>query len=363
MNANTTNKKSKIIIPVLIVVAIIAVMAFVLYNNKKEINERATVVPQGVSATPVKIAAVESNTIDNALSFTGSFDARKTLPLVAEAQGSIIQLNIKEGQSVSSGQVIARIDPTTLQSNLSTARASYNNAITNKERYERLVKAGAISQKQYEDIALNVDNARANMSAIEQQMKYTVVHSPMSGIVSEVKVEQGSFATLGMQLGSVVDISKLKMVLKVPEEDVIKLRKGQPVKIKTDVYPEHEFSGNISLISVQADAGRKFDVEVEVSNDKTYNLKAGMFGTAMLNAQNNEKGSKLFIPRQAIVGSIKDAQVFVLNNDSTVTKKSIEVQNISGDNVIVLSGLEAKDKVVTTGQINLQNGNKVRVIE
>ena len=283
--------------------------------------------------------------------------------MVAEAQGSIIQLNIKEGQAVSNGQVIARIDPTTLQSNLTTAKASYNNAVKNKERYERLVTAGAISQKQYEDIALNVNNERANMSAIQQQMKYTVVRSPMSGIVGEVKVEQGSFATLGMQLGNVVDVSKLKMVLKVPEEDVIKLRKGQPVKIMTDVYPEHEFSGNISLISVQADAGRKYDVEVEVPNNKTYNLKAGMFGTAMLNAQNNAKGEKLFIPRQAIVGSIKDAQVFVLNTDSTVTKKKIEVQNVSGESVIVLSGLQANDKVVTTGQINLQSGNKVRVIE
>ena len=124
-----------------------------------------------------------------------------------------------------------------LQSNLATAKASYNNAVTNKERYERLVKAGAISQKQYEDIALNVDNARANMAAIQQQMKYTVVRSPMSGIVSEVKVEQGSFATLGMQLGNVVDVSKLKMVLKVPEEDVIKLRKGQPVKITNRCLP------------------------------------------------------------------------------------------------------------------------------
>ncbi len=363
MKTNTSNKKSKVIIPIVIVVIIIAAIAYVLVNNKKEINARAEAKPQGVSALPVKVTAVEQKAIDNAITLTGSFEARKTLPLVAEAQGSIIQLNIKEGQPVRSGQVIARIDPTTLQSNMATARASYNNAVTNKERYERLVKAGAISQKQYEDIALNVDNARASLSSIEQQLKYTVVNSPMSGIVSEVKVEQGSFATLGMQIGNVVDISKLKMVLKVPEEDVIKLRKGQPVKIQTDVYPEHEFSGNISLISVQADAGRKYNVEVEVPNNSTYNLKAGMFGTAMLNAQNNAKGEKLFIPRQAIVGSIKDAQVFVMNTDSTVTKKSIEVQNVSGDNVIVLSGLQPNDKVVTTGQINLQSGNKVRVIQ
>ena len=143
-----------------------------------------------------------------------------------------------------------RIDPTAIQSNMATATASYKNAVKNKERYERLVEAGAISQKPYEDVALNVENARANLTSIQQQMKYTVVNSPMSGIIGEVKVEQGSFATVGMQLGTVVDISSLKMILKVPEEDVIKLKKGQPVSIQTDVYPDHTFKGNITLISV-----------------------------------------------------------------------------------------------------------------
>lgn len=360
---NSNNKKSKIIIPIVVVALIAVAITLVLANNKKKINERAAAVPQGVSAIPVNIAVVDEKTLDNSLTFTGSFEARKTLPLVAEAQGSIIQLNIAEGQKVGRGQVIARIDPTTIQSNLSTAQASYNNAVKNKERYERLVTAGAISQKQYEDIALNVENERANVSAIQQQMKYTVVHAPMSGIVSEVKVEQGSFATMGMQIGNVVDISKLKMVLKIPEEDVIKLKKGQPVKIQTDVYPDHIFNGTITLISVQADEGRKYDVEVEVLNNNTNPLKAGMFGTAMLDAQNTDKAPKLFIPRNAIVGSIKDAQVFVLNNDSTVALKKIEVQNQSGDDVIVLSGLNASEKVVITGQINLQAGKKVRVVQ
>lgn len=354
--------KSKVIIPLTIVVLIVAGISITLVNNKKEINGKATAVPQGVSAVPVKVATVEQRSLDNSIMLTGSFEARQTLPLVAQAQGSVIELNIKEGQGIGVGQVVARIDPTTVQSNLATAQATYNNAVKNKERYQRLVDAGAISQKQYEDVGLNVENARANVNSIQQQIKYTVIRSPISGIVSEVKVERGSFATAGMQLGSVVDISRLKMVLKVSEEDVIKLKKGQPVTIKTDVYPDHIFNGTITVISVQADAGRKYDVEVEVPNNSMFPLKAGMFGTANLNAQNIEQGSKLFIPRQAIVRSIQDAQVFILNNDSTVTLKNIEVQNQSGDEVMVQKGLNAGEKVITSGQINLQSGSKVRVV-
>jgi membrane fusion protein, multidrug efflux system len=361
MKSNTVKLKTSTIIAIGIIVLVAGFIFFKLYTNKTIINERAQAVPQGVSAMPVKVATVEQNKLDNAISFTGSFEARKSLPLIAETQGYIIALNVREGQAVKRGQVVAQIDPTAVQSNMTTARAAYNNAVKNKERYERLVKAGAISQKQYEDIALNVDNARANLTSIQQQMKYTVIHSPMSGIIGDVKLEQGSFATMGTQIGNVVDVSKLKMVLKVPEEDVLKLKEGQTVQIKTDVYPDHTFNGKVTLISIQADAGRKYDVEVEVDNTSAFPLKAGMFGTALLDAQNTDESSKLFIPRKALVGSVKDASVFVLNSDNTVMLKKIEVQNQSGDKVIVQSGLTPTDKVITSGQINLQNGDKVRV--
>lgn len=346
-----------------IVAILVIAMIGVLVNNKKTMDAKATAVPKGVAAMPVRIAVVEQKTLDNSFQLTGSFEARQTLPLIAEAQGSIIELNIKEGQNIGAGQVVARIDPTSIQSSLASAKATYNNSVKNKERYQRLAEAGAISQKQYEDVALNVENARTNVQNIQQQMKYTIIRSPMSGVVSKVKVERGSFATPGMELGSVVDISRLKMVVKVDEQNVIKLKKGQPVAIKTEVYPDQIFNGSISLISVQADAGRKYDVEVEVTNNNAYPLKAGMFGTADLTAQNADKSPKLFIPRQAIVGSIQNAQVYVMNSDSSVTLKNIEVQNLSGDELIVLKGLLVNEKVVTSGQINLQTGTKIRVVK
>lgn len=363
MQNNIKSRKSKLALPIIIISLLVVAMIAVLMNNKKAIHAKASAVPKGVTAMPVRVAVVEQKAMDNSFQLTGSFEARQTLPLIAEAQGSIIELNIKEGQSINAGQVVASIDPTSIQSSLATAKATYNNAVKNKERYQRLAEAGAISQKQYEDVALNVENAKTNVQSIQQQMKYTIIRSPMSGVVSKVKVERGSFASPGMELGSVVDISRLKMVVKVDEQNVIKLKKGQPVSIKTEVYPDQVFKGTISLISVQADAGRKYDVEVEIPNNNAHPLKAGMFGTADLNAQNADNSQKLIIPRQAIVGSIQNAQVFVMNNDSSVTLKNIEVQNLSGDELIVLKGLNVNEKVVTSGQINLQTGTKIRVVQ
>ncbi|MEI9910583.1 MAG: efflux RND transporter periplasmic adaptor subunit [Bacteroidota bacterium] len=283
----------KRIITIVVILALTGLMAFKLYINKTAINIKAGETPAEVDFIPVKVAAVELKKKSSVISFTGYFVARKEVLLTAEAQGSLIQLNIKEGQKVRRGQVIARIDPTAIQSNLSTAHASLNKAIKDKERYERLAAAGAISQKQYEDIALTVDNARANLTGIQQQMKYTIIRSPLSGTVSEVKVERGSFATVGSKIGTVVDVSKLKMVIQLPEADVIKIKEGQAVQIRTEIYPDHVFNGNISLIGVQADEGRKYNVEVEMPNNGDYPLKAGMFGSVLLEAQVKDNGEKI----------------------------------------------------------------------
>ncbi len=355
--------KKNSIIAISIVLVIVVAIAYTLYNNKKEINDSATAIPETVGVIPVKVTSVLNKKVDNSASFTGNFIARKEVSLTAEAQGSIIQLNIKEGDKVKQGQVIARIDPTAIQTSLATSKASFNKAVLDKERYERLVTAGAISQKQYEDVALSVENAKANLASIQQQLKYTIIQSPMSGTVGEVSVEKGSFATVGMKIGNVVDVSKLKMVVQVGETDIVKIKKGQPVQIKTEVYPDQIFKGNVTLIGVQANAGRKYDVEVEVINNDNFPLKAGMFGTILLERQSADYGDKLFVPRKAIVGSIKDAKVFVLNPDSTVTLTKIEVDTQIGNEVTVRSGLNTGDQVVTTGQINLQSGKKVRVIQ
>ncbi len=164
------DKKSKLIIPVAVISILVIAIAVTLYSNKRKIEARANAVPREASAIPVKIASVELKAVDDNIELTGSFEARQTLPLIAEAQGSIIQLNIHEGQSISAGQIVAQIDPTSLQASLASAQATYNNAIKNKERYERLAEAGAISQKQYEDVALSVEKARTDMKNIQQQI-------------------------------------------------------------------------------------------------------------------------------------------------------------------------------------------------
>jgi hypothetical protein len=109
-----------------------------------------------------------------------------------------------------------------------------------------------------------------------------------------------------------VDISKLKLKLNVSEKDAFRLKKGDKVDISTDVYPGVKFTGSIEFVSVKGDEAHTYPVEISLPNSREHPLKAGMFGKAAFRTSGEEP--VLVIPRETLVGSIKDAKVFVVEN-------------------------------------------------
>jgi len=350
----------KIVFSIVILVGLSYWIFSTLNANKKVIDENAQARETIITEIPVTVTPVKTMTVDNNLEVIGTFEARKELSVIAETQGRITNLYIEEGQSISKGKLIATIDDAAIQAQLQTAQSSLAKAQKDVERYKNLLDVGAISQTQYEEVSLSLQNQKSNITALEQQLKYTNARSPMSGIVKEVILEEGSFANPGMQIASVVDISKLNMVIKVDEKDIVKIKENQKVIIITEVYPDHEFTGKVSTIGVQADGARKYEVSIELKNDAAYPLKAGMYGTVNIETSEDPK-TEFVIPRKSIVGSIKQPQVF-LAKDGMAQLKNIEIGETFGENVVVKSGLQEGEQIITTGQINLEDGRVIKIV-
>jgi len=344
---------------------IVAVLAFMAYSklkaNKEVIDEKAEQTEFVVKQIPVNTVSVASTKLSNEVELVGTFEARKELNVIAETQGRIVAVYVTEGQTVRKGQLIAKIDDSTIQSQLRAAQASIEKGKKDVERYQNLLKVGAISQTQYEEVELSLRNQESNVAAIQQQLQYTTAKSPMSGIVKEVILEEGSFATPSKEIASIIDINKLNMVVKMDEKEIVKIRKGKKVNILTDVYEEIVFTGMINQISVQADAARKYEVEIQVANNNSHPLKAGMYGTAFIPLDLNRETEVMTIPRKSVIGSVKNPQVYTIK-DGKSTIVDIEVGENIEDMVVVLKGLQLGDEIITTGQINLQEGKEVRVI-
>jgi RND family efflux transporter MFP subunit len=353
-------KYLKIIITLVVIGGVVFLGYNQLQKNKEIIDENAELRETVIAEIPVTIALAQMQKIEDKLEVVGTFEARKELSAIAESQGRITNLYIEEGQSISKGKVIATIDDATIQSQLKTAQSSLEKSKKDVERYKNLLNVGAISQTQYEEVQLGMQNQQSNITALEQQLKYTSARAPMSGIVKEVKLEQGSFANPGVEIATIVDISKLNMIVKVDEKDVVKIKRNQKVAIETEVYPNQSFSGRITQIGVQADVARKYEVSIEVANSSKYPLKAGMYGTVAIQTAQKQI-EKLVIPRKSVVGSLKQPQVYLARNGKA-TLTDIQVGETIEDNVVVLNGLSEGDQIITTGQINLDNGRAIKVV-
>lgn len=356
------------IIALSLVIAVAVWMFLTLKSNKETIDANAAVQEDVIANIPVRVDKVEQISFDKNINFTGTFEARKELEIIAEAQGRITQLAIREGQQVNKNQLVAKIDDTNILAQLTSVRAVVAKAKKDVERYERLTEAGAISQQQYEEVKLNYQNAQANVTAIEQQLKYSMARSPMAGIIKEVKVEEGSFASAGTLIATVVDIEKLKMIVKVGEKEIVKIKNGQSVEITTDVYPDNIFKGTVTLISVQADAGRKYEVEIELPNPSKTPLRPGMYGNVAIDAQNKnntQNQSGLFVARKAVVGSVQSPKIYVvntINGQNQVSYKTVKIGKTVGDKVEIIEGLKMGETVVISGQINLSDGKTITIM-
>jgi len=163
----------------------------------------------------------------------------------------------------------------------------------------------------------------------------------------------------GTAIAVIVDISRLKVKLNVSEANVYRLKVGDKAVITTDAYPGVTFEGRITFISAAGDATHNYPVEITMDNSKQHQLKAGTFAIAHIVIHDTR--AQLYIPREALQGSTKDACIYAVENGKAV-KKNIVVGTSKGNFLQVLSGLTEGDTIVTTGQINLADKKPVTII-
>ncbi|HZH67861.1 MAG TPA: efflux RND transporter periplasmic adaptor subunit [Chitinophagales bacterium] len=349
-------------------ISIIALAVFLLYigftlkKNKEIINansENALKIEE-YDYIPITVHKVKQGNLDQSIEEIGSFQARQELTITASTNGKLTRLNVQEGQYISKGAVIATIEHSALKSQLETTKAALANAKRDLERVTNAHKVGATTKMQIEQSELQVENLQSSIDGLNEQIKFYTITAPMSAYVNKVFIEQGSYAMPGAPIVELVDISTIKMVVKVNESVVPLLNIGDKIPVKTDVLPDKVLNGKISRIAVRSDASKKFEVEIDLPN-KGNVLKSGMYGKVTFDHISTSES--IYIPRSAIVGSINNAQVYTVTPDSTVHITPVSVGAFQGNNIEILKGLQIGDQVVLMGQINLREGVKVSVVQ
>jgi RND family efflux transporter MFP subunit len=217
-----------------------------------------------------------------------------------------------------------------------------------------------VTEAQLRDVKMGYENAKIQLENAKKQLDDTKIVAPFSGVVTSKNTELGSYVNMGTPIAGIADISQLKVSLSVSESNVYQLQKGQTVNVNTDIYPDMNYRGSIANISPKGSATHTYPIEIMIANNSKNPLKAGTYVNVQVDL--GEEGKSLMIPRDAIVSSVKDPSVYVVNDGIAQLTKISAGQNYD-TYLAVTSGLKSGDRVVTNGQINLSDGAKVWVLE
>ena len=353
----------RVITIIIVVVVALGAIAYVLSNNKKKNEEKTAFIAKGGGAVAVRVAQVERKAVNLDFSANGNFIPKQELNFLSENAGRVTAIYVDEGDRVSKGQVLARVDAEIINTDRETAEATYQNAVRDEARYQSSFSTGGVTQQQLDQAKLATKNAKLRLQASQRRLSDANIKSPINGIVNKRYIEVGAFVTAqGTQLFELVDVSKLKLKVNVNESQVASLKVGDQISIKSTVFPTEKFSGKITFIAPKADATLNFPIEIEVTNNTKNSLRAGMYGTAVFNFP--KQAPSILIPRTSFVGSVSSNQVFVYDKSNNTSKvRKVVTGRILGDNVEVLEGLNEGESVITSGQINLAEGTAVSIVK
>jgi RND family efflux transporter MFP subunit len=350
------------IITVVLIIVVIGAIAWVINRNKKKNDAQTELVAQGSGAVSVRIAAVKKASVDLDFSANGNFAPQQELNFLSENAGRVTKIYVDEGDRVSKGQVLARVDAEIINTDRETAQATLDNAIRDEARYTSSFKTGGVTQQQLDQAKLATKNARLRLQSSARRVNDANIKSPINGIVNKRYIEVGAFVTAqGTQLFELVDVSKLKLKVNVNEGQVANLKVGDQVQIKSNVFPADNFSGKITFIAAKADGTLNFPIDIEVLNNHKNTIKAGMYGTAIFKFP--AQAATITIPRGSFVGSVSSNQIFVLENGNTAKLRKVIAGRTIGDEVEIIEGLKEGETVIISGQINLVDGSAVAPIK
>jgi RND family efflux transporter MFP subunit len=345
----------KRIIIALALIGTLGLTAWTLLDNKEKV-EAKVYKPDADLKVGVRTAVAELRNLSEETQFLGSFSPNREVEIRPQAGGQITQLPIEEGQLVGANRLIAKLDDEQLRYQVEALEVTLEGYQNDVRRYEALVKGDATPAINLERAQLNIRATEAQIKQLKKQIANTTVTTPFSGIVTQKMVEKGSVVSIGSPIAKITDISSLKLVVDVPEKAINQFRVGQSLPIETEVYPNVRFTGRITMIGAEGDAAHNYPVQITVNNSGANPLKAGMYGS--IANMNKLKTQTLSVPRQAIMGSAKAPQVYVVENGKAVLK-TVEIGATTNQFYEITKGLKSGDQVVTSGQINLQNGTLV----
>ena len=325
---------------------------------------------KAVDTTPtVAVEQVTRRDVPQEVVYSTTVQAFVKNNIAPQSVNRIAQINVEIGDSVTKGQVLAKMDQVQLQTVENQMRQAELQMKNNEVEYGRLkglYDAGGLSQSDLDAIELAYEASKIAYNNAKKQyenlLENSVLLSPINGVVTARNYDVGDMYAMSAPIFTVEQIVPVKVLVGVSESDYTKVHVGDKVTVVADALPGQDFVGEVNRIYPTVDpATRTFTVEVKINNEKK-ELRPGMFARATITFGSN---NSIIVPDVAVVKQQGSGErfVYVLNQDGTVSYTKVVLGRRLGKEYEVLEGIEDGAKVVTGGMIRLKDGVKVIVNE
>lgn len=330
-------------------------------TDNKNVDQTET--QKGISEKvfPVKISKVIKKKIDKTIVYTSTIEPFEEVYFSPSQPGRIEKIFVEVGDHVKKGDLLVQMDKTQLKQaeiQLKQLKADY-------DRLDTLKKVGSIADQKYEQIKTQYE---VTLTSVEFLRENIQLRAPFSGIISGKFYEDGEMFSGAPNtpagkaaVVTLVQINPSKLIVSISENYIPKIKQGLKAIITTEIYPNQEFKGEVFRIHPTIDkTTRTFKVEIKIQN-LNEKFKPGMFVRSNINLGGNDA---ILVPTTSVLKQTGTNNMYVFINENNVAiRKSVEVGEIFDDNIEILSGLNSGEQLIVSGQSNLENQVRIKIVE
>lgn len=339
------------------------IAAFITACGEKETKKEETASFTEEMLIPVQLSKIESVNRSESIVASGLMASSEEAKLSFKIGGIIQNIYVKEGQKVRKGQVLASLNMTEIDAQVSQAKYSVEKAERDFKRIENMLKDTAATLEQMQNATTGFDVAKQSLQIAQFNRSYAQITSPIEGTVIKKMANEGELTGPGSPILFLTSNRQSDWVVRigVSDKDWARLKVGDKATVTLDAYPSETFTGNVTKLAPAADPMNKlYEIEVRIgSNGKRF--AAGLFAKVELKPVQNRNYT--MVPIEAIVeGNGKDAFVYVLDDSRKKVKRMpIQIGFVDGDKVLVTNGLSNITEVITSGSAFLTETSSVVV--
>jgi len=310
---------------------------------------------------------VKEEVFNHYLEVQGSVVTKQNIVLFPEYAGTLTNVYVKEGQQVSKGQILAKIDDSGLSQQLAQVKVQENLAKTTFERQKRLWEQNIGSEIQYLQAEANYNALQSSVKQLEAQLNKTKITAPFSGIVDDVISEQGSVVAPGQSpILRIVNLNDMYIEAEVPENYLPNVVPGKQVEAFFPIINKTVITKVRQVGNYINPNNRSFKIEVGISN-KDNDVKPNLTTRLKINDYTNEKA--LLIPQNVISENGNGDQYVYIVKDVDSLNRAIAKQvfiatgKTQGDFIEVLDGISSKDQIINEGARSVQNDQQIEIMK